>query len=210
MTSTSSLKLLLALSLSAAVAQAAPIFKIAGNTSMATAQNLDGAFDLSFSSDIGDYTTNTSTTIAHATVTGANGLATGNAGASDWYSFTAGANKTVILDIDYGMFDVDSWLNVYQGASLIAQVDDASTSYGQGGSAHPYDAYYQFTSSVAGLYYVQVLRYPNSPFGSGQDYQLHVSVGDHAAVSAPDSATTAGLIGLGLVGMLAMRRRRTA
>lgn len=207
---TSSLKLLLALSLSAAVAQAAPIVKVAGNTSMATAQNLDGAFDLSFSSDIGDYTSNTSTTIAHATVTGANGgLASGNVGATDWYSFTAGANKTVILDIDYGMFDLDSWLRVYQGASLIAQVDDAPTSWGQGGSAHGFDSYYQFTSSVAGLYYVEVMRYPASTFGSGQDYQLHVSVGDHAAVSAPDSAATAGLIGLGLVGLVAARRRRS-
>lgn len=83
------------------VANADPVVEIESNDSAATAQNIDGSFDLSFNPLIGDAAyVNTSTTIPHAEIAG-----TGD-GTYDWYSFTVATAGSL------GIFDIDcAWQN---------------------------------------------------------------------------------------------------
>ena len=78
-------------------ANAAVINEIEPNDTIATAQNIDAFFDLSFDPNIEDVAgVNTSVTISHAEVQG-----TGD-GTTDFYSFTGQAGSLAILDIDCG------------------------------------------------------------------------------------------------------------
>jgi hypothetical protein len=97
-------------------ANADPVVEIESNDSAATAQNIDGSFDLSFNALIGDAAyVNTSTTIPHAEITG-----TGD-GTYDWYSFTVATAGSL------GIFDIDcAWQNqsgVCAGSGLITSFD---------------------------------------------------------------------------------------
>ena len=154
----------------AGAAMAAPVSEVEPNDSIAQAQNIEGWFDLSENPDIFD-----STTIPHATVNGS-----GN-DTFDYYAFTVPAGgmqaRIGLLDIDYGMFDFDPMLALYDSdGNLIAFNDD---NYPEDpGSAFFYDSFIG-AQLPSGNYVVEVLSYPGNPIPTGADYQLHVSVEGH-------------------------------
>ncbi len=162
------------------------------NNSIVTSQNLDNEpWSLSNNFDIGDTLTNTSTTIPHITVFG-----TGD-GSFDYYSFTVSqAGARGIFDIDAGesltdpsgSLDAELFLFDWSG-NLLAQNDDAPTSYGGGGSESIADPYLEYTFSAPGLYVLAVAEFPSSgSFGgvsgnvpdTGDTYTLHISVEGHS------------------------------
>lgn len=76
----------------------AQVNELEPNNTPLDAQNLDGQFGLNFDSDIGDQTTNTSTSISHVTVIGdGSGPESG-----DFYKFTVSEPGRAIIEIDYG------------------------------------------------------------------------------------------------------------
>jgi len=146
------------------------------NNNIDEAQNIDFSFNLTYSPDIGDTSTNTSEQIPHTTIIGSGD------NSFDYYKFTvAVAPSTVVFDIDYadnqqeGAFD--SYLRLYDAEGrLIAQNDDASTNYGQGGSQSSLDSYLGYTFNNTGTYYVKVARYIDSNIPSNATYTLHISL----------------------------------
>ena len=71
----------------------------------------------------------------------------------DFYSFTLQADERLILDIDYGYLQGDSfdpmlWVYDPQGNQLI-RADDAFVGLGGGGSVHGFDSYTEYTAPTA-------------------------------------------------------------
>lgn len=176
---------------------ATQVFDGATNGAMATAQNLDASFSSEFVADIYN-----STTVPHATATRLFGGAT----QYDWFTFTAAAGKVITLDIDQGMNDLDSYLRVYKvsDSSFVTSNDDSS---GDPGSIHPFDSFLSFLAPFSGLYAVEVAQWVHSPISGSQDYNLHVSVQDHVAASAPDGGSTIALLGLAMTAIAGARRK---
>jgi hypothetical protein len=175
-------------------ALAAVVIEVEANDSLATAQNIDPHFTLDYSDDIGDTSTNTSTTIPHVTIIG-----TGN-DTFDWYQFTVAAPGRGIFEIDYGMPDLDAWLTLYDAAGgFLFDNDDSSAAIGAGGSVHHYDSYIEYIFSLPGTYYIEVAAFPHVPVYSGTDYQLQVSIEGHHLIPEAASIATWALI-LGCLG----------
>lgn len=160
------------------------------NNSLDQAQNIDGLFSLSFSENIGDTNTNTSTLIPHVSILGSGD------DTYDYFSFTvAQAPSQAIFDVDNGAEfgnggeSVDTYIRVYDAAgNLVASNDDASINYGQGGSVSPLDSFLLHTFTQPGVYRVKVSRYPDSPVTQGATYDLHIS-NQHNVVIDLDSDT---------------------
>ncbi len=153
------------------------------NNTVAGAQDLDPAgWSLNFDPNIGDTTSNTSTTIPHLTI-----LGTGD-NTFDHYALTvANAGDLGIFDIDFGTAGgfIDSYLRLYDsGATLLASDDDSSPSDGQGGSTSSLDSFLQFTFPAPGVYVIEVGRCCVSTVPAGGDYQLQISIENHAAGTA--------------------------
>ncbi|MEY4179435.1 MAG: hypothetical protein RLY70_3009, partial [Planctomycetota bacterium] len=153
-----------------------------GNDSIATAQVLDGAeWGLVFDASIGDRVVNTSVLVPHLTVNGRGD------GTSDFFRFnvpTDGAQ--VVLDIDGGSDGqpgtINTRLRLYDATgALIAENDDASTTFGSAGSSSVEDAYLDSNGLflLAGDYIVEVLQSNGSAPSPGQEYTLQVSVDNH-------------------------------
>jgi hypothetical protein len=172
------------------VAYAGDLAEVEPNDSLATAQNIDGGpWDLNFDPDIGDASSNTSTTIPHISI-----LGTGN-NTWDWYEFTvANAGDRGIFDIDYGWGtggNMDSWLELYDsGGGQLAVNDDSSPSGGQGGSTSRLDSFIDYTFPAPGTYYIRVSRYPGIGVPSGATYELQVSLGNAGGGPPPTSYTS--------------------
>lgn len=170
------------------IGNAAVVSEIEPNDTTASPQNIDNPINwtLDFDPNIGDTTTNTSMTIPHVTITG-----TGN-DTFDVYSFTvSNAGNIGIFDIDFGITGIftDSFLRLYDtdGTSLLTSNDDSPTSYGQGGSAGMlggFHSFIEYTFTAPGTYFIEVGRFLGGigpvPFPSGGDYQLQVSIENHA------------------------------
>lgn len=151
------------------------IIDIEPNNSIEQAQALNYGFNLNYSADIGDSSSNTSQTIPHVTVIG-----TGD-DSHDYYKIRVSSVPTrVILDIDNaysGTGFFDSYLRVYDaGGSLVTSNDDSWTSNGQGGSQSSLDSYLDYTFNTTGEYFIKVSRYSHNAIPSGGKYILHVSM----------------------------------
>ena len=152
------------------------------NTTRAAAISLDGSFDIVPRTGVVN-----ESTVPHATVIATAG---GNA---DWYSFSAAAGSTVVLDIDNASFD--SVLRVYDvNGVLLATNDDGSTS---GDSGNETDSAITFTMPASGLYYVEVTEWvSNEPslttkgIKAGATFTLNVSVPGHSVASTEQVGTT--------------------
>ncbi len=140
----------------AASANATALLEVEGNDSFATAQDLSGYFSPASDPDIFG-------TLPTASVSGLNSTVSD----VDYYSFYMSAAGIGYFDIDYGMYDVDTTLSLFDsGYNLLAYVDDSGPE--DPGSAHVYDSFlgvYTFTSG--GLYYVAVTDYANFPVATG-------------------------------------------
>jgi len=183
------------------------IFEIEGNDTIATAQNIDAFFSIGANVDIQD-----SATIPWVSIS-----ATGD-GTYDYYSFTvASAGSTGVFDIDYGMFDIDTEIGLFDPAGLVlAQNDDFfPNTVGAGGSAHPFDSYISHTFAASGLHTIGVSRFPSSATTGtltgaaphqGSDYTLQVSIQNHDGGGGQEPVIpeplTLGLFGSGLLGLL--------
>ena len=164
------------------------------NDNIAGAQDLETA-DWSRSSDpnIGDTSTNTSTTIPHISIDGSGD------GTFDYYSFdVANAGDRGIFDIDGASFDTQLFLFDTAG-TMLTQDDDSSTTEGAGGSTSGLDSFIEYTFPAAGTYVVAVGQFFSwsDGFGNltgsapqpGESYTLHVTVENHAEI--PPTLTAA-------------------
>ena len=184
------------MAVSATQALAAYVNEVEPNNSFATAQNVNSFFSLN-----ADALIDNSTTWAHASI---RGTGNGDNGTTrDFFRFTTGG-VNVLFDIDNGMFDLDSWLNLYNSSGTrIGSNDDGGVL--DNGTVHGWDSYW-LTSLAAGDYVIEVGRYFDSALTQGQDYLLHISAENH---NVPEP-TSLALAGLGLLAVGAARRRKSA
>ncbi|MHC4270541.1 MAG: PEP-CTERM sorting domain-containing protein [Planctomycetota bacterium] len=192
------------------------------NSTIASAQNIDGFFSLGANENIAN-----PTTIPWVSIE-----ATGD-GTFDYYSF-------MVMNVgDTGFFDVDFGKN--QGGSINTEIalwdslgntlppisendNDLDITKGAGGTIHQFDSYLQYQFAAPGLYIVGVAeRTPstNPTFGgwvgdvpdNGDTYSLQVSL-ENARIDQQQQPipepTTIALLGIGLVGLAGaeVRRRR--
>lgn len=181
--------------------------EVESNNTIATAQNIDDlGFSLDFDANIGDRTTNTSTTIPHLSILGSGD------GSFDFYSFTvANAGDRGIFDIDFGAsatdpFDPEIFLfdilgnQLFSSTGIPAQSDDSSVTDGAGGSVSGLDSFLDFTFAAPGTYIIGVAAFNSTavtggitgvPVPIGSDYTLQVSIQNHAVgnTGAPTTPT---------------------
>jgi hypothetical protein len=194
-------------------ANAALFFEIEANDTIVTAQNIDGAFDLSANSLIENSAgVNTSTFVPHVEI-----LSVGDFSVtSDFYSFTASAGDTVVLDIDcvyaptlygcgpspFGTFDALVVLYDPGGAPVFAN-DDSSlpidTGSATGGTL---DSFLEIVLPVGGLWAIEVDDSAFGPIPAGGEYILNVSL---APVPVPAAVWLFG----SALGLLGWMKRKT-
>ncbi len=189
-------------------AQASVVLEVAGNDTLATAQNLNGS---SLSYELNADILN-STTFGHLTV---DSLAGDNT--FDWFTFELTSASRVIFDIDYGMSQgqsFDPYLRLYNSiGTIIAYDDDTNTSFGGTGSVHSYDSFLD-VNLASGVYAIEVSRFVHS--GVTGDYLLQMSLANNGSmagsvavpvpVPVPEPSIVA-LIGLGIFGLALSRRK---
>ncbi len=190
-------------------ANAALFFETEANDTIVTAQNIDGAFDLSANSLIENSAgVNTSTSVPHVEI-----LSIGDGSfTSDFFSFTASAGDTVVLDIDcassptlngcgpgpFGPFNALVVLYDPGGAPVFAGDDSflpIDTGSDPGGTL---DSFLEIVLPVGGLWAVEVDDFVVGPIPAGGEYILNVSL---APVPVPAAVWLFGSA-LGLLGWM--------
>lgn len=206
-------------------ARALPVSESEPNDTAATAQSLDGFFSTEFDANIGDTTSNTSTTTPHVSV-----ASTGN-NTFDVYSFTATTGARGIFDIDFGLKgngltapgSFDSFLRLFaaDGTTTLAFNDDAPATAGSGGSVGNAcvgnancDSYIEHTFATAGTYFIRVGRCCEDTVPTGATYTLQVSISDQGGgsvdVPEPPTLLLVGSCAAALGVRLARRRQARA
>lgn len=209
--------------------RAARVPEVEPNSSLATAQSVDGHFSLNFSPDIGSggFGDNTSTTIPHVTVHG-----TGD-GSFDYFSFYfPGPGSTsgyVVLDIDHSSSEFDSQVALFAAdGTLLPHNDDYDFRGGAGGSVAHYGGNMSHDSLVAtylttpGTYIVGVARwkagidavgktgftggYVDAEIQPGDSYALQISVEGVPVVPEPSSFALAAAGAVVMIGVFLHRR----
>lgn len=160
-----------------------------GNTSLATAVNLDNLFALTADADIIN-----ATTVPHVSIS-----ASGDANeAIHYYAVTLNiVGSTATFDLDYGQQgteasplagDMDSWIEVFDANGvLVALNDDIDPGAGANGSVSSLDSLVSFTNESIGVFTVAVGSYfDGSAQGNvpnGGTYELQVSVEEGTPVA---------------------------
>ena len=202
---------------------AAPILKVEPNDSFATALNLDAYFNLDPDPNI-DYTClscgsaafwpngDISTFVPHASV-----QAVGN-GTFDFYRFTVTQPATrVLFDLDYGWGRIGGGEDRFDAALTIHFGDSpsldsfllADQSGGDSGSVFSFDPGVSLILE-SGTVWVKVMASGRDPVPFGSDYVLHISADQPVQIAPVPEPSTASVLGLGLLGALAVRRWRMA
>ncbi len=164
--------------------------EIEPNNSIAEAHNLENEFwNLGYNSNIGQGTTNTSTTIPHVTIDGSGD------GTVDYYLFDVvippdddDGVVTGIFDVDItfdeqldptGVFDGELYLFDASSGALLASNIDSSAALGDQGSTSDVDPYLEYTFDTNGTYAILVTGPLGTPVQVGDFYTLQVSLEEH-------------------------------
>lgn len=191
----------------AANARAETIVEVEGNDTLAKAQSVDWRFSLGDNPEV----TNP-TTLQWVSVSGGYS----HPGDYDVFKFTTGGGGAMgTFDIDHGMPDLDSWIQLFDSnGELVAEADDSAI---DAGSTHRYDSRIDYKFLTPGTYYIGVGQFPYAgALGVGTDYVLHISltdgligpapvVTDGSVPAVPTPAAVGG--GLALLGVLAAKGR---
>ena len=181
-----------------ATARAAPVPESEPNEPLASAQNVDGFFDLTFDPNIENFAgVNTSTTVPHVEIVSSGD----SSGTVDYYSFTAVAGDGVTLDIDCGersdstcssLGSIDSYIELYDPmGALFASNDDGSPVADTGSAvlSNTLDSIKEIALSGPGIWTVRVSASPGGVgIPAGGDYILNISLGP--GVGAVDTVST--------------------
>ena len=147
------------------------IDEVEPNSTFATAQNITSSFSRVRTMDI----------LHSAFLPSASITATGD-DTADYYKFNVSeANSSYIFDIDYGRNhggSFDSRIYLYNSSEgYLTNNNNYTANAGGLGSiaGQGYDAYLKYKFTIAGTYYLKVVRYGRSYVDSGSTYTLQVS-----------------------------------
>ncbi len=154
----------------------------AGNSSIGTAISLSAAFSLAADAEIEG-----AQVAPHVSVNATGG------GALDYYRVhISNPGAIITIDLDYSSDALDSMVQLLDSAgTVLAENDDALTSFGAGGSFAIQDSYFNYMTQLAGDYYVRVGAFSSAgivSIAAGEVYELQVSVaGEDFSGSGGDS-----------------------
>ena len=156
---------------------AAVVPEVLGNTTLATAHDIDLASYWTISANPLIDPANVSADVSHTLVYG------GDENGAEYYSFTANGNVVITADIDWATFDTRIDILDSSG-TVVATNDNSALSVGGLGSKATTDSFVSYTTQNSGTYYIRVYNanFPQEFRVDGQ-FVMNISVGKHAATA---------------------------